>query len=115
MDNTQQELDNLNERLAPMLRRKAELENILRDKRSRDWIKENGVTAENLQLSTGAGIPWHATLWRYAKWLSTLSPRPRFCEWNGRIYHTEELICESAPVAPPGLARHVTQPCPVNP
>lgn len=58
---------------------------------SRNWIAANGVSIENVELSSGDGKPYFGIAYKFIEWLKANSTK-RFCEWNGRIYYTSEMI-----------------------
>ena len=60
--------------------------------RSLAWIKANSVLFVEVELSSGGDKPYFDTLSRFVAWLRSRKHNRRFCEWDGRIYCTEELL-----------------------
>lgn len=58
---------------------------------SRNWIAANGVKREDVETVDGEGKPYFGIAYKFIEWLKANSTK-RFCEWNGRIYYTSEMI-----------------------
>lgn len=86
------ELASIAEQMRPLAARCEVLNRELRKLLSQRWIAVNGVTKANLQLSAGDGVPCFSMLNNFAKWLRNTNCTKRFCEWNGTIYFTSEII-----------------------
>ena len=70
--------------------------------RSLEWIQANGVTRDNVEFASGdAAAFWFVTVSDFAAWLKEHSAKP-FCEWNGKLYRTRELLDRSAYLSGPG-------------
>lgn len=93
--------------LEPLQRRVRELQSIEDDLRSRNFIEVNKVTRDQLQLSKGDGVPWFGYFKAFGDWLAATNSTKRFCEWNGRIYFTSEVIAGRMEYDAPGRADDV--------
>lgn len=86
----------LSERLESLRRRK-------REEASRSFIAANNITASDVEMSSGDGKPWFGTVWKFGKWLKDQPKQKPWAEWNGRIYHSVDLMNGRMPDMP-GLA-----------
>jgi len=82
----------LDDRLAPLEKRMSFLEGERCRLESLRFIEVNGVTEDNLQRLRGDGIPFFDEVDDFIKWLKETKCEKRFCEWNGSILFTAELI-----------------------
>jgi len=89
------EIKTVERELAPLERRMQFLETERRRLESKRFIEVNGVTKDNLQISRGDGIPHFGEVNDFIKWLKETKCKKRFCEWNGSILFTAELIIGS--------------------
>lgn len=55
-----------------------------------DFIRVNGVTLDDIELSDGDDNEMFWTVWQFADWLKDNSTK-RFAEWNGQIYWQSDL------------------------
>jgi len=85
------ELQSIDDQMRPLRARAATLKNELRRLRSLAFIEANNVTIDDVELSSGDGKPWFGHINSFAAWLRQNSTR-RFCEWNGQLYFTAEII-----------------------
>lgn len=81
---TQAELKPLMARLERLNRERADLE-------SAEFIAANSIRKQDVELCGGEGKPWFGTSWEFGKWLASHSKKV-WAEWNGRIYHTTDLV-----------------------
>lgn len=98
----QSELRSIDAQIDPLVRRKNQLLNNLRTLRSLAWIEANGVRLKDVQLSSGDGIPWHGTIDAFREWLASRIKKKRFCEWNGRLFVTSDVVAGSFDMNGPG-------------
>lgn len=94
----QARLDDINENLAPLIRNRDELIKELRKVKSIEWIQRNHVTINQVEASDGEGKPYFGILHEFGKWLYDNSDK-KYCEWNGRIYRSKEIIAGNMPIA----------------
>lgn len=87
----QEELNEVKQQLETLTRRKRQLETLIDETKSRQFIALTGMTKDQVQLSSGPGVPWHGNVSTFAAWVATQHPRKRWCEWNTQIHHTDEL------------------------
>lgn len=85
------ELAAIQEQLRPLWKRREQLTAERDQLLSRQWIEINGVTPANTQSSNPPGV-WFSHIEDYRRWLSEQSTPKQFCEWNGRIYFTSEIL-----------------------
>jgi hypothetical protein len=64
----------------------------LRAIKSLQWIRANEVTRDNIQFSSGVGIPFFMMFADFAYWMRNNNNDKRFCEWNQAIYFRAEVI-----------------------
>ena len=86
----------------------ARLERLRREKAERDsrsFIAVNKITRDDVEMSSGDGKPWFWIVGKFADWLSANSKK-RWAEWNGRIYHTSDLLAGRMPDMP-GKVEHL--------
>ncbi len=85
-----------------LIERKRILECHKRGLQSLEFIRANNITRNDVEMSSpGDGKPWFGDIWKFGKWLKTNSKK-RFCEWNGGIYFTAEIIAERMSEIAPG-------------
>jgi hypothetical protein len=98
----------LRDRIRPLAKQLDALASQYRDARSREWIAANGVAADDVQTSRGDDLPFFGTIWAFAEWLKKTRCDKRWCEWNGRIYSTAEIIAGRRDQGAPGFVSHLT-------
>lgn len=82
----------LNDRLERLEREQDSLE-------SEAFIAANKIRKADVEMSSGDGKPWFGTVMKFKDWLRGKSSK-RWAEWNGRIYHTSDLIAGRMPHMP---------------
>ncbi len=103
----QAEIDRLNARLKPLLAERDALNHQCRDARSREFIAANRITLDQVQLSSGDGVPWFGDLKPFADWLIATKCRKRWAEWNGCLFMVSELSHYRADWSTTGYLEHV--------
>lgn len=86
------EISLLDQKMSPLEERMSFLERERCRLESLRFIEVNGVTEDNLQRLRGDGIPFFDEVDDFIKWLKETKCEKRFCEWNGSILFTAELI-----------------------
>lgn len=89
------EISILDQKMSPLEERMSFLERERCRLESLRFIEVNGVTEDNLQRSSGDGIPYFYEVNSFAKWLKAVNCKKRFCEWNGSILFTAEVVTGS--------------------
>lgn len=92
LDDVNVELGEVAKQLQPLLQRQTELQHEQARLESLAFIAINKVTRESIELSSGDGKPWLFDIGSFASWMKDNRCDKRFCEWNGRIYFTAEII-----------------------
>ena len=86
------ELASIEDRLRPLQARQSALERELRTLASAAFIAANKITRDDVQMSSGDGIPHHDHVVEFGRWLADTNCQRRWCEWNGCIVLTAEVI-----------------------
>lgn len=86
------EIADIAAKLKPLGERIEELERVKRKLVSRNWIAANNVTRDQVELSDGDDKPFFCDVFEFGKWMKENNVKKRFCEWNGLIYFTAEII-----------------------
>lgn len=81
----------LNEQIAVLVKERERLKNLLDEDKSKDWLRENNVRREHVQMSSGDGIPYHGVVNQMLKWMKENNISKPYFEWNGRIYNTNKV------------------------
>lgn len=103
------EMEDVNRRRAPLLRRMDELVRERIQVRSLQWIQDNECRREDVQFSDAHGLPLFKILDTFAHWLKRTACPKRFCEWSGRLYFTSEVTAFRYDRNPPGRAEDLPQ------
>lgn len=90
-----QEIEKLRAELAPKEIAMRRLERDYRDALSREFISANGITADQVELSSGESKPYFGHIREFIKWLIWQRPRKRWAEWNGTLYRVSDLIANN--------------------
>ena len=101
------EIDARRARMAPLIAELQALENQHCDALSREWIAANGVTAAQVQRQGDANLSFLANVWDFARWMKSTGCTLRWCEWNGRIYSSAEIMAGRMARGAPGLVEHL--------
>lgn len=102
LDQITNELAAVEEQIKPLLRRSAELKREKRKLESQAFIKANGVTLDDVELMSGEGKPWFGMLSEMAAWMRKTKSTKRFCEWNGIILFSAEVLNGNFDLNAPG-------------
>lgn len=86
------ELAEIAAKMKPLMQRNTLLEAERTRLKSLEWIKANGVTRDQMQLSEEPGIRYFGDIGSFSYWLRATKSTKRFCEWNGRVHLTAEII-----------------------
>lgn len=77
----------------------------LRTAKSLAWFAATGVTRD--MIETGGNGQWFGHVGVFADWIKTHSTKV-YAEWNGRVYHSADLIAGYMPDMP-GLFEHAPE------
>jgi len=105
---TAKEIAKFQSELEPMLKQMQVLCRKEQDALSQEFISANQITREQVELSGGNDKPWFGTVYEFGKWLAA-NPKKPWAEWNGRIYHTIDLINGRMPEMP-AFTEHLPKP-----
>lgn len=72
----------------------------IRKIRADEFIRANGVTRADVQMSCGDGVPLFMLMQQFAEWMTSRGSLKRFAEWNQRIYFTTDLVAGRMPDMP---------------
>jgi len=88
------EIRSLKNQIDPLVAAKTKAIAKLETLRSKEFIRVNNITLDDVQHSDpdGTGGIWHGTFMTFGKWMADTKSTKRFCEWNGRIYHTSDAL-----------------------
>lgn len=103
------ELAEIADAMKPLMQRNALLEAERTRLKSLEWIKANGVTRDRVQLSEEPGIRYFGDIGSFSYWLRATKSTKRFCEWNGRIHLTAEIVAGRFERDAPGRIEDVTR------
>ena len=93
IDATKQALQPLLAKLETLNRRREKLESLA-------FIAAKKITRDDIQMSSGDGMPWHGTAWDFGRWMRTHACTKLWAEWNGRIYRAADLMAGRLPDMP---------------
>lgn len=91
IQDTELQIEELNFKLEPLIRKKQELNRRLRQLKSIDYIDSKGIKKDDVESCTGDDRPWFGTITSFTNWLKMNSTK-KYCDWNGWIYEISELI-----------------------
>ena len=86
----QLEIDIIDKIIQPHILRREQLEEELRNAVSIETIEKYKITKDMVQFSDEANLPYFGHISEFAKFLKNCN-KP-YCEWNGIIYKTDEII-----------------------
>lgn len=73
---------------------------------SREFIAVNRITRKDVQMSGGEGVPFFGVVTSFGDWMKANNNPKRWAEWNGRIYHSSDLMNHRMQDMP-GLVEHI--------
>ena len=97
-----QQIDRHNVAIAALEERRDKLKREYCHLRSMQFIELHGITLSDVQISEGEGVPYFGDIRTFSEWMKSTNCRKRFCEWNGRLYNTQEVINGFMEHDPPG-------------
>ena len=68
------------------------LENYLEQIKSEEFVSENRITKDDVQLSHGDDLPWFGHITNFVDWLRKTNCKCPWSEWNGTLYSTKRLV-----------------------
>jgi len=95
----------INYQLLPLEKRQRELIVERRKLHSLNFIKENSVRLDDVELSEGNGKPFFNRVNDFSRWMKNHSITRRFCEWNNTIYLTSEIMSGRMDPTAPGSVK----------
>ncbi len=98
--NTQEQIQELEQRIAPLVQQLETLRRLKAKEDSAEYIRVNKITKEAVQLSSGDDETWFGMVPDFSEWLKSTGCTKRFAEWNERIYFTADLIAGRMPESP---------------
>lgn len=90
------EIKNVEAEIAPLSTKLTTLKRQLSDTTSRNFVQANGITKDQVEMSSGDGKPRFGTCWEFGKWLKANSNK-RWAQWNTMIFHTADLVAGRMP------------------
>lgn len=97
------EIERLSANIAPTVREISRLNGELRKAKSVEFIRANGITKDQVELSDGEGKPHFMIITSFIDWMKQNNCQKRWAEWNTRIYSTSELFGGRMDPEAPGL------------
>ena len=101
------ELAEVNAAIAPLAQRRDGLNRELQRLKSLAFIDANSVTLDEIELSDGDDKPDFGIICTFGEWMRRTGCRKRFCEWNGAIYFTAEVMAGRMDPNAPGRVEDV--------
>ena len=98
------ELAELAGKVRPITARMADL---WRDRRrlcAAEFIRANNVTRDQIEMSSGDDRPWFGRATEFGRWMREQGTSKRFCEWNGRVYFSADVMAGRLPDAPAAVS-----------
>ena len=94
LEELNQQIVNLDETIAKLSHQRMTLQNQKQTIQSIRWIEANNVKKSDVEKSDGVGKPYFFHIAKFSDWLIAQGNEntKRFCEWNGVIYFTSEII-----------------------
>lgn len=77
--------------LQPLLVLQRRIKQELNTIKSREFIRINGITADDVEMSEGEDKPFFGEISVFAKWLRENSTK-KWAEWNTSIHLTQDLL-----------------------
>ena len=84
------EFQELKATIEPLQQRREELGRKICKLESREFIKVNDITKDDVELSSGGGKPYFGHVSEFSNWLTKNSTK-RFAEWNYQIHFQSDL------------------------
>jgi TolA-binding protein len=94
LEELNQQIANLDETIAKLSHQRMTLQKQKQTIKSIRWIEANNVKKSDVEACSGEGKPYFLTIRQFSDWLIAQGSgnTKRFCEWNGVIYFTSEII-----------------------
>lgn len=96
---TSEQIADLERKIQPLIAKLEKLRTQKRNEDSIEFIRVNGITADDVELSSGDGKPWFFEIRGFIEWLRVNSKK-RFAEWNTRLYFSSDLLAGRMPETP---------------
>jgi len=100
-------IEQIDSTLKPLLAKKSELAEELRDALSIEWIAANSVTREDVASPDEKDLPYFGDIWKFAEHLRRTHCKRRWAAWNGTIYSLAELLTGRMERNAPGRVEHL--------
>lgn len=101
-----QEIALLDQAIGPLVEKKERLLRELRETESRTFIEVNNIRRNDVQLSSGEGLPYFGNVFTFIAWLRSQKEVKLWSEWNTQLHYTSKLLAEKFDPTP-ALWEHV--------
>lgn len=91
IDTLEQEIEELQNKLKPLIELKAKRMRQLDKEKSKQFIQLNKITKDSVQDCDEDGLPYFGMISTFANWLRVNSDKS-WCSWNGIIYSANEIV-----------------------
>lgn len=91
IERIEKELEEIELKMRPLRSARAELKSQLDGKKSEAFIRDNGITKDQVQRCDDDGMPWMGDIHSFGEWMAANSNKP-WCCWNDRLYKSQEII-----------------------
>ena len=90
----EQELEQVNEQIRQLSKRRGELQTLIDKQNAAAFIKATGITKSQVHTPDMLGVPWFGMLPPYATWLEKngLHRDYKYAAWNTSIYHMSDIL-----------------------
>lgn len=92
--------------IRPLEEKLNRLKRELREAKSREFIRANGITMDQIQEFQGDGIPWFGMFREFGRWMKETDCQKRFCNWCGCLHFTAKAK-EGWTICTDGRIEHV--------
>lgn len=97
LDSINQEIANIKKMMQPLLDKQLDIRQQIKIVESKKKIKELGLTLDQVQLSSGDGVPYKSHMMAFQEWCKSNSSK-KYIEWNYCIFPInftswEEQVC----------------------
>ena len=92
IENLEKKMEEIQLEINPLLESKHKLSLAIAKMKSVQFIKENGITKDQVQRCDDEGVPWFNDIYSFGSWMHESGSRKPWCCWNGAIYESSEII-----------------------
>lgn len=101
------EIGKLQAEIKPLFEKMIKLQSELDDAESREFIEVNQIKKSDVQFSRCEGVPFHGDIYGFSEWMKKTNCQKDWCEWNGRIYRTSDVITGRIKFKSPAKEEHL--------